>query len=278
MKKLIAFLALAMLVFSAQLSYATVATFDDNPLAPESNWGGAGSGETGFTSGNVYFSHTDSTNAWSGFVYSNRTDTTTAGYTNQFSAITGGGVNGSSNYGLSYVPIDWGSGSYEPIPQVISFSGDLFNTTISGAYFTNTTYSFLSMLEGDWVAKKFGGETGSDPDWFKLIIKGIDINGEYTDPIDFYLADFRFEDDSQDYILDEWAWMDLSSLGDIVGLEFIMASSDTGRWGMNTPAYFAIDDLNGEAPGGGAVPIPGAVWLLGSGLAGIAAWRRKTGN
>ena len=39
---------------------------------------------------------------WDGWAYSNMTDTTTKGYQNQYSAITGRGVNGSSNYGVAY--------------------------------------------------------------------------------------------------------------------------------------------------------------------------------
>jgi hypothetical protein len=164
------------------VAVADIATFDDNYLEPESHWGGAGSGETGFTSGDAYFPHNDGGWSWDGFVYSNETDTTTPGYDNQFSAITGGGVNDSSNYGISCIPLDW-MGGYEPIPQTVSFgavTGNDYDSIISGAFFTNTTYAYFSMRDGDGFAKKFGGESGDDEDWFKLIIKGIDTAGDYT--------------------------------------------------------------------------------------------------
>jgi len=62
--------------------------------------------------------------------------------------------------------------------------------------------------------------------------------------VEFYLADFQFTDNAFDYILDGWTWVDLSSLGSAVKtLEFALSSSDTGMWGMNTPAYFALDNL-----------------------------------
>ena len=250
---------------------ASVATFDDLSLAPESYWNGS-DGSGGFTSGNVFFpnAYDPSWGSWSGFSYSNMTDTTTRGYTNQYSAITGKGVNGSANYGVSYHMLDWMNGTYETIPNVVSLIGDNYNTTISGLYVTNTTYAYYSMLEGDSFSKKFGGDTGDDPDWFMLSIKGIGENGGYTGEVNFYLADYRFDDNSLDYIVNEWTWVDLTSLGNVVGLKFSLMSSDVGPYGMNTPAYFALDDLNGNAP----VPIPGAVWLLGAGLVGV--WGIRT--
>lgn len=271
MKKTTILSTIILFMFIIGAAHAAVITFDENELADNTHWGGAGSGQTGFTSGDAYFSHNDSTSAWSGFVYSNRTDTTTPGHTNQFSAIAGGGAQGSSNYGIGYVPIDWQNGTYDPIPQTVSFgavTGEDYNNTISGTYITNTTYAYLSMRDGDTFAKKFGGDSGNDPDYFKLMISGIDGDGNQTSTVDFYLADFRFDDNNQDYIIDEWTWVDLSGLGDVVGLEFSLASSDTGDYGMNTPAYFGIDTAN-------PVPIPAALWMLGSGLLAIAGIRRK---
>ncbi len=271
MKKLIFSLILGIALIAAPAAYADVATFDDNYLAPETNWGGAGSGETGFNSGDAYFNHNDGTYSWDGFVYSNRTDTTTAGVSNQFSAITGGGVNGSANYCISYQMADWAGGTYDPIPNTSYFgfdTGNDYNTTISGAYFTNTTYAYLSMQDGDSFAKKFGGVSGTDEDWFLLSIKGVDENLAYTGTVAFYLADYRFADSADDYMIDDWTWVDLPGLGDVIGLEYTLTSSDAGPYGINTPTYFAVDNLN-------AVPVPAAVWLLGSAFLCILGIRRK---
>jgi hypothetical protein len=267
----------AILFLMAPAVNAAVVTFDDNFLAPESHYGGADSGvTTGFTSGDAYFDHTSEAYYWEGWSYSNHTDTTTSGVPNQFSAITGGGVSGSSNYGVCFVPLDWQGGTYDSVPQTISFgavTGEDYDTTISGMYVTNTTWAYLSMRDGDQFAKKFGGASGNDPDWFKMTYWGIKADGSLTGTSDFYLADFRFGNNSQDYIIDNWNWIDFTALGDVVGLQFALTSSDSSAWGMNTPSYFALDNLNGSP-----VPIPGAVWLLGSGLLGLVGFRRKTTN
>ena len=47
--------------------------------------------------------------------------------------------------------------------------------------------------------------------------------------------------------------MDLGSLGRVDSLMFALESTDVGEWGMNTPAFFCIDNLYvipNEAPVG----------------------------
>jgi hypothetical protein len=66
--------------------------------------------------------------------------------------------------------------------------------------------------------------------------------------VDFYLADYRFTDNSEDYIVDEWTWVDLSSLGAVDSLSFTLTSSDVGQFGMNTPAYFCMDNVFAADP------------------------------
>lgn len=231
----LAFLA-TFLVLGAQAQ--SVAKFDDLPLAPEKFWNGSDlSGN--FKSADVTFYNVYTKSAygdyWNGFVYSNTTDATTAGYTNQYSAITGKGYNGSSNYAVCY-----------PSPSAIAEYKTPAKT--SGFYVTNSTYAYLSMKNGDDFAKKFGGATGNDPDYFKLMIEALDADSKPVDTVYFYLADFRFADNSKDYILDKWTWVDLGELKEAKKLRFSLSSSDNSFGYMNTPGYFCIDDLNGEKP------------------------------
>jgi len=105
------------------------------------------------------------------------------------------------------------------------------------------------MLNGDAYSKKFGGATDGDSDWFMLTITGKDVDGAVTGTVDFYLADYRAADSADDYIVDTWRYVDLTSLGKVKTLEFVLSSSDVGDWGMNTPASFALDTIT-AAPSG----------------------------
>lgn len=235
MKKML----LAVSVFCIQYTQAqTVVTFDDLTLTPNTYWDGSDS-TLGFTSGGVYFENTYDFqwDYWSGgFIYSNTTDVTTAGYTNDFSAYTGTGGNSSQNYAVNY----GGTG--------IDFGTEKVLTSIQ---LTNTTYAALSMLNGDAFGKQFGDSTNAQgnpdgtngEDWFRLLIIGKDAQSVTTDTVIFYLADYRFANNTQDYIVNTWETVNLSPLGEIQFLEFELQSSDVGGFGMNTPAYFALDNI-----------------------------------
>ena len=221
-------ITLVILSFTAR-TLGQVANFDGFALDSTGFWNGAdGMGnytEEGFS---FFNSYDDSWGSWSGFSVSSVLDDTTGAWTNQYGVNTGMAYSG-------------GNFAVATIGASVSF--DL--KTIDGFYITNSTFATQSMLNGDSYAKKFGGETGNDEDWFMLSVSGM-IDSLSTDTIDFYLADFRFVDNTEDYILNDWTWLDLSSLGNITALNFNWSSSDNGDWGMNTPAYFCMDNFNGN--------------------------------
>jgi hypothetical protein len=207
--------------------------FEDLTLSPNSFYNGA-DGAGGFTSRGAFFSNSYNATyqSWSGWSYSNTTDTTTPGFTNQYSAITGSGVGGSGNYAVAF--------TFTPGDAYIELPA---GKTPKSIRITNTTYAVQSMLNGDQFAKKFGGATGNDPDFFLLTITGLDNANNVVGTVDFYLADYRFADNSQDYIVTKWKPVDLSELSGATKLSFKLTSSDKGPYGMNTPAYFAVDNL-----------------------------------
>ncbi|MBN2063543.1 MAG: DUF4465 domain-containing protein, partial [Sedimentisphaerales bacterium] len=220
--------------------------------------------------GVAYYPHTTAYDGavWNGYVYSNRTDMTTPGFENQYSAYIAGGENNTS--GNQYAIYYCFSGANIILDQ---------ESSVSGMWVTNTTYAYLTMLAGDayGICTPFGGNDGNDQDWFKFTATGITADGSYVEKaVDFYLADFRSDDNTEDYIVDSWTWLDLSSLGAIKEIEFSFASSDTGDWGINTPTYFAFDNFNGspfEAP---AVPEPVTMALLAGGVVMVSRRMKKS--
>jgi hypothetical protein len=217
-----------------------LATFDDLGLDPGSFWNGA-DGAGSFRSGDATFLNAYSAeySSWDGFASSTMTDTATAGVGNQYSAIAGGGAGGSEAYGVAYQSA---FSSIGPPTLEIEGAGDE-GVELSGVWVTNTTYTYLAMRDGDAYSKQFGGEAGDDPDFFLLSITGLAPGGGETGPVELYLADYRADDPSDDVLVDDWTWLDLSALGPVTGLRFELSSSDMGEYGMNTPAYFAIDRL-----------------------------------
>ena len=233
-------------------SQAIVVDFDDNVLSPNTTPAITGAGS--FISNGVTF--TNNWNSawnccWSNFTYSNQTDTTTAGYLNDRSAITGTDVSGNGNYAVAY--------NNSSTDANIQFGSA---TQVNSAYFTNTTYAYLAVADGN---DGFGGVKGPFEmgDFFTLTIRGLAQNGSVINTVDFDLADGA-------NVVNSWELVDLSTLGTVYGLSFGLSSSDNGDWGMNTPAYFAMDNLNIQA-----VPVPASALLLTSALSLFGLFRCK---
>jgi hypothetical protein len=175
---------------------------------------------------------------WSaGFAYTTLADTGHGDFNHIYNCAAKKGYNNSNTYAT-------GQGG-----AIITIKNTL--TGVDGFYVTNTTYAYMSMKNGDSFAKKFGGTSGNDPDWFKLIVrpyKGGTLST--TDSVEFYLADFRFSNNTQDYILQNWQWVDCSSLNAVDSVLFELKSSDMGSFGMNTPNYFSIDNFTTDVATG----------------------------
>lgn len=220
---------------------------------------GAGASDGSWSTQGVTFNTSQFGPGWS---YSNVNDTTTAGFTNQWASITGTDVSGTGNYVIG--------NSFAPGGAFFNLTGP---TQVNSVSVSNATYAALSMRDGDSFAKAFGGPTGDDPDFFRVTFTGhseADKGGVVTGTQEFFLADYRFADNSLDYIVDDWNLLDLSGLGTVQSVSIGLDSSDVGMFGMNTPAYVAIDNLSLTA-----VPEPGSFALLGTIGLGLALRRRR---
>lgn len=208
----------------------------------------------GFTSQGVHFNNNFNTNfgSWSGFAYSNVDDPTTPGFGNQYAAFSGTDRSGTGNYAVGF------GGAADMLITMPS------ETMVEGFYAVNTTFAALAIRDGDAFANAF--EQG---DWFRLTVTGLDGGGAAVGSVDFDLANFESLDPNEHFIREDWTWVDLTSLGSSVQtLTVALDSTDQGAFGMNTPAYFAMDDLV-------VVPEPATGLLVVFGLLACLGCRRR---
>ncbi len=211
----------------------TISTFENLNLDTMDYWDGSDSPlGTTFTDGNALFHNYYDTSYggfWSeGWAYSKEEDSITS-----FSIF-------SARPGMGYKSAKYLIGQQD---AKIIVTGSGKGKKINGFFITNNTYTANALQDGDLFSKQFGGLTGNDPDFFKIKIQKY-YNGVLTnDSVVFYLADYRDADNSKDYIVKNWRWVDLSTLGNVDSLVFHLTSSDNGQFGMNTPAFFCIDDF-----------------------------------
>ena len=201
-----------------------VIDFQSVALEPDSYWNGSdGAGEMVLGMASFNNSYDSNWGAWSGFAISNVTDTETAGWSNQYSAYVASEPNAGNNYAVSYV-----TGTVANITFITAVN-------LQSVKITNSTYAYHSILNGDDYTRKF-----EDGDWFLLTIVGFNSDEEILGEEMFYLADFR---NSASVIVDDWTKIDLRGLKGVTKIVFHLTSSDVGEFGINTPAYFCMDDL-----------------------------------
>ena len=236
-----------------------ISTFDDLSLpGTDTNFASTQpQGAYNFQSGAVlFYGELTSWGGYSGFNYSNMRDDTTQDFSNDKSAITGMGFDSSANYGVCYVPLDFqGADPTATIPVAAKIVDDstVNGRIVEGAYVTNITYAY-------WYMKNYF-QPGN---WFKMTIRGY-LNGQkVADSVDFMLG--QVANDSTQNIVNTWTWVDLSALGHVDSLTYDLSSNDTaGGFGMNNPAYFAMDNLtlqsqDNDTTGTSIAPLNGLVF------------------
>ncbi len=251
--------------FGESLPAQDLIDFEDFGLAVGTFRNRAPAGATAFRSGDLALPnrYDPDTDAWRGWAISATTDATRSGFRNQYSATTGGGADGSRTYAVAF-----GDGRIE--------TGGRALTRLD---LTNSTYAAESMRRGDAFAKRFGGVTGRDPDFFSVTFRGWRGGQRSADSLTVVLADYRFSNPSEDFILSTWRTVDFSGFGRVDSLTYRFASSDVGAFGINTPTYLCIDNVVLEKVVGirevgkrklYVYPTPAADWIeiRGEGLIG----------
>lgn len=227
---------------------ATIATFEDLTLEPESHWAGpadnaeevAGAYGTEwvgtFKSGSYEFvnSVNPAWGSWTGCSYSNKTATSFESFDkDQWNSAAGHGANGSANYGVLY----GNSIPNMPMEIIKVLDGGAEGRIIAGINITNSACVVECVKNGNGVAQKFA--QGS---WFKVIFTGTKAD-KSTASVDYYLADYRSENEAAWTCLTDWAWLDLSSLGKVVSLSISFDGTDKSYGYLNTSTYVCIDNV-----------------------------------
>ncbi len=158
------------------------------------------------------------------------------GFTNQLSVYYkgegGAGCKGSQNFAVQNGYAGWGDAPH--------FEFVKESHVISHMYVNNISYTLNSLVYGDSFAAAASVENGS---WLKIVATGFDADDQETGTAEFYLCDYRDADNL--VLVEEWTKWDLTKLGKVMKVSFdIKGSSDlSGEYGLNTPAYFAYDNV-----------------------------------
>lgn len=232
MRKIFLFAAVALMstAMSAQLQ---VATFEDVTIgAPESvlhltETGAIKSGSFSFTQ--------EVDMSWGYALYygnlpSNKSDNVFVSYLDAEKSASGGAYEG-ENFNV------W-TASYGGTNGITLEEA----AVVPGFFINNSAYAVNSMCNGDGYAKKFGKD-----DWFRLAI-GAMRNGE-----GIYSTVYVDLAANGEYI-DKWTYVDLTEFGKVDAIFFTLTSSDNGDYGMNTPAYFCMDNFGQAKPAGYVEP------------------------
>ncbi len=233
MKKNLFLTSVLIAFFSFALNAQTSFDFESLAIPETGYWNGSDQSELfGDNEISFYNNYNSDWGSWSGFSFAYDTITSDSQYA-AFANSEEGHL-----FGIGYVPSDWQSGTYDNIPIVCKFTKTI---EIRSVDITNSQKTADVIINGD---SDFGDPAFSEGDYFKILIESF-YNGESSGVVSFFLADYTA---GNYYVTDTWNTVNLSSLGLSDSLKFNLVSTHTGSYGMNTPAYFCIDNVKYNYP------------------------------
>ena len=175
------------------------------------------------------FNTTFSVTYWSGYAISNRTQTgfaygdyTPEGMPDQFNNVTGK-AHGGKNFCV-----------VQTYGETINLNG----ATVKGFWYTNSSYTADAYVNGDGMTP---GKFEAD-DWFRCVLYPTPVEGVGGAHYEIYLAK------DGDYVKD-WQYCDLSNVDafkNVKSISFAFEGTKANDWGVTTPAYICIDDIEIE--------------------------------
>ena len=182
------------------------------------------SGDFGFSTGVAY-----NGTYYFNYVVSSQKSHAYSSFADQYHSAPGGPVAG-NNFAVAFLDTYTEGASLN-----ILYTGAV--TYIPGTYVTNTAYAATVIKEGNDFSRPF-----ADGDYFKLTFTGY-LLGVKAGHVDFYLADFR---NGKSLIVKDWVYVELTDLGFVDEIRCSLESTDVGEYGMNTPAYFCLDNFGAK--------------------------------
>ena len=142
-----------------------------------------------------------------------------------------------SNFGVVYGYTDTYSGFIACAQMSLANNAE---RKFDRMYVCNSSYAYGVIVNGNSFTQ---GSLPSKNGWFKLVVHGYKTGA--TAPVatdEIYLADYRNE---SNVCLTEWTLFDLTNIKKqaVNRIEFDFVGSDSGAYGLNTPAYVCIDDV-----------------------------------
>lgn len=199
-----------------------------------------------------------------GFAISNFHNLTQGDYQNQCSVYWPNGGHSGKNFAVAFGYSDSYNDSqatYDKCAKIYLTDATGYrvvttNTPVKGTpkygkfnsvWVCNTTYTYLVMKDGNSFTQ---GSLSAQKGWFKVVFVALDATGKPTGKeVEYYLANFDSSKDAESGLTNKirtgWNQVDLSGLGDSVCTVAInFEGSDSSAYGLNTPAYVAIDDID----------------------------------
>lgn len=154
-------------------------------------------------------------------------------------ANQGAGVAGSNTFGVMYGYQDSYNSSYMSKPY-FTFSSP---KTVTSMYICNSSYVYGVIENGNsFSASGTAQSLEKAKGWFKVTATGYGSDGKAIKTVEKYLCDYRDSTNPKIPISTTWEeWY--MGLENVVKVEFNFEGSDSGTYGLNTPAYLCIDNI-----------------------------------
>ncbi|SEW52778.1 DUF4465 domain-containing protein [Chitinophaga arvensicola] len=171
-------------------------------------------------------------------------------YLNQASVYSGtsgsknGGYSGSSNFAVMFGYVDFYNSSYATRPKIDFTSG---SGVVNGTYVCLSSYTYGVIQNGNTFGSGVATplkDVANGKGYLKLQAYGFNGNTPTNGglPIEMYLA--RYNNHLPVVApVTAWTFFDLSALGTVTRVEFNFEGNDSGTYGLNTPAYVCMDNV-----------------------------------